>query len=72
MLPLLPRTWHAGLLSHAVPWLSDVQGSSVLAQLVKQAAGRISIMAGGGVRAANAEALLQATAVRELHSSAKR
>jgi copper homeostasis protein len=60
------------LLSPAVLWLCDMQGSSVLEQLVKQAAGRISIMAGGGVRSANAAALLQGTGVRELHSSAKR
>jgi hypothetical protein len=59
-------------LSHAVLLCSDVQGSSVLAQLVKQAGGRISIMAAGGVRSANAAALLQATGVCELHSSAKR
>lgn len=51
--------------------LLSVQGAEVLAALVKQAAGRISIMAGGGVTASNA-AELQALGVSELHSSAKR
>lgn len=49
----------------------SVQGADVLAALVKQAAGRISVMAGGGVTADNA-AELQALGVPELHSSAKR
>ncbi|KAF6266704.1 copper homeostasis protein cutC [Scenedesmus sp. NREL 46B-D3] len=48
-----------------------MQGADVLAALVKQAAGRISVMAGGGVTADNA-AELQALGVPELHSSAKR
>lgn len=52
--------------------LHCVQGSAVLVQLVKQAAGRISIIAGGSVRASNAAALLKDTGVQELHSSAKR
>ncbi|WIA29110.1 hypothetical protein OEZ86_011621 [Tetradesmus obliquus] len=50
---------------------SALQGAEVLAALVKQAAGRVSIMAGGGVTASNA-AELQALGVSELHSSAKR
>jgi copper homeostasis protein len=48
-----------------------VQGAEVLAGLVKQAAGRITIMAGGGATASNAAQLL-ALGVPELHSSAKR
>jgi copper homeostasis protein len=50
--------------------LLSAQGAKVIAALVKQAAGRISIMAGGGVTATNA-AQLQELGVRELHSSAK-
>lgn len=48
-----------------------MQGSVVLAQLVQQAAGRITIMAGGGVRSGNAAQLIAATGVKELHSSAR-
>lgn len=49
-----------------------MQGAGVIAGLVKQAAGRISIMIGGGVTAANAATLLAETGAQELHSSAKR
>ncbi len=42
-----------------------------LAALVRQAAGRIVIMPGGGVTAGNAPALLAATGVAELHSSCR-
>lgn len=48
------------------------QGRQVIRQLVQQAAGRITIMAGGGVRASNAVALVAATGVTELHSAASR
>ena len=37
-----------------------------------QAAGRIAVMAAGGVRAGNAANMLQLTGVRELHTSARR
>jgi copper homeostasis protein len=46
------------------------QGLPVLQQLVAQAAGRISIMAGGGVTAANVCQLI-AAGLQEVHSSAK-
>jgi len=42
----------------------------MLQQLVAQAAGRITIMAGGGVTAANVGQLL-AAGLQEVHSSAK-
>jgi len=48
------------------------QGLEVLAAAVKQAAGRISIMAGSGVTAANAAGILKHTAVPELHASCSR
>lgn len=44
-------------------------GRDALAAAVKQAAGRISIMAGSGVSAASAERLLLHAGVRELHAS---
>ncbi len=46
-----------------------VEGASLIKQLVSQAAGRIALMAGGGVRPENAP-LLRATGVQALHSSA--
>ncbi len=46
------------------------QGAKLLAELVKQASGRIEIMAGGGVSAANA-AELAATGVDALHLTGK-
>ncbi|MBE2894975.1 copper homeostasis protein CutC [Spirabiliibacterium falconis] len=47
-------------------------GRKLIAQLVCQARGRISIMAGAGVNAQNANDLLTATGADELHLSAKR
>jgi len=47
-----------------------VEGISVLAKLVAQAADRISIMPGGGVRAANIAQLMQ-TGATEFHTSAR-
>lgn len=44
------------------------QGAAMLERLVKQAAGRIEIMAGSGVSAQNAQAVL-ATGVNALHAS---
>ncbi|KAK9825200.1 hypothetical protein WJX81_007481 [Elliptochloris bilobata] len=51
---------------------SALEGAAVISGLVVQAAGRIAVMAGGGIRAGNAAALLQRTGVRELHTSAHR
>ncbi|KAK9805470.1 hypothetical protein WJX72_000152 [[Myrmecia] bisecta] len=48
-----------------------LQGSDVLAELVSQAAGRISILPGGGVRETNIAQLVRQTGARELHSSAR-
>lgn len=48
-------------------WLGRVK----IAQLVKQSAGRISIMPGAGVTATNAADIVETTAVNELHFSAK-
>jgi len=43
-------------------------GASRIRALVEQAAGRIGVLAGGSVRAHNAEALVRETGVTELHS----
>lgn len=43
------------------------EGRTLLAELVRQAAGRITIVAGGGVHEDNAAELVKATGVRELH-----
>ena len=43
-------------------------GASVLAELVRAAAGRITILPGGGINAANLEAVVRATDPREVHS----
>ncbi len=51
---------------------SAAEGVATIASLVKQARGRIAVLAGGGVTADNAAAIVAATGVRELHSSAKR
>src|SRR5690606_1893423 len=45
-------------------------GQALITELVRRAAGRISIMAGSGVSEDNVEALVKATGVREIHSSA--
>lgn len=47
------------------------EGCPTLVQLNKAAHGRITIMPGGGVTAANASAILAATGCREIHASAK-
>jgi copper homeostasis protein len=49
-----------------------VQGMDRLAQLQKDARGRISIMAGGGIRPVNVRALALKTGVGEVHSSLSR
>jgi len=43
-------------------------GASVLAELVRAAAGRITILPGGGINAANLEAVVRATDPLEVHS----
>ena len=47
-----------------------IAGSENIKNLVTQAAGRISIMAGGGVRSANVAQLLAIPGLNEVHSSA--
>lgn len=47
-----------------------LEGSAIIHQLVAAARGRITIMAGGGVRSANIEALIAAAAAHEYHTSA--
>ena len=47
-----------------------LEGAPVLARLVTQAAGRITIMPGGGVRPANIAQLIKETGATEYHSSA--
>eukprot|EP00775_Hariotina_reticulata_P013722 gene13722-13844_t len=51
---------------------SALQGADTLRALVVQAAGRVTLMAGGGVNSSNAAWLMSHTGVSELHSSAKR
>lgn len=45
------------------------EGAAILARLVEQAAGRIVVMPGGSIRAANISALAVATGAAEYHSS---
>lgn len=47
------------------------EGAAEIASLVKQAAGRIVIMAGGGINAGNAARIVKETGVREIHFSVK-
>ena len=47
------------------------EGAAKIAELVRGAAGRIGIMAGGGVNASNVADLVRATGVREVHLSTK-
>lgn len=51
------------------PW--PLQGADRIAELVRRSAGRIAVLAGGGVVPDNAAELLQLTGVAEIHSSAK-
>lgn len=50
---------------------SAPEGAAQIAALVRQSAGRVAIMPGGGVTAANVRALLEATGAREVHFSAR-
>lgn len=45
------------------------QGAARLAGLVRQSAGRIEILPGGGIRASNARPLLDATGCRQIHGT---
>jgi len=58
------------LTSGLVPQAMD--GAAMIAQLVKQAGGRIIIMPGSGVRADNIVSLAQQTGAVEFHSSARK
>lgn len=51
---------------------SAVAGQAQLAALVAQAAGRIRVMPGAGISAANIRALARHTGAREFHTSARR
>ncbi|MGV3658026.1 MAG: copper homeostasis protein CutC [Chitinophagaceae bacterium] len=48
-----------------------MEGKEVLQQLVQQAHGRITIMPGSGLRAANIETIAQQTGATEFHTSAR-
>jgi copper homeostasis protein len=48
------------------------EGADVIAAMVERAAGRLSIMAGSGVSAANAAELVRRTGVRDVHGSCSR
>lgn len=50
---------------------SALEGASLIASLVSQAAGRIKIMAGAGVNPDNIEEVIRRTGVRDIHASAK-
>jgi copper homeostasis protein len=50
---------------------SALSGAGAIAQLVTQAAGRIVVMPGAGLSAANVAALAEATGATEFHASAK-
>jgi copper homeostasis protein len=51
---------------------SAPEGAAMLARMVEAARGRLSIVAGAGVRPDNIAALVAATGVREVHGSASR
>ena len=48
-----------------------IEGANVITHMVKQAAGRIKIMAGAGVNEQNVTGLIHFTGVKEVHSSAR-
>jgi copper homeostasis protein len=51
---------------------SAPEGTSLLAKLVQQSAGRISIMPGAGINATNLKQLRQDTGAHEFHASARK
>lgn len=50
---------------------SALDGAQVIAGLVKQAAGRIKVMAGAGIRSANMAEVVRLTQAHEFHGSAR-
>lgn len=48
-----------------------LDGAPLIRKLIEQAEGRITIMPGGGITAANIAAIAEATGAREFHASAK-
>ena len=50
---------------------SAPEGAAAIAKLVRRAAGRIGIMAGGGLNGTNVAALVRTSGVREVHLSTK-
>ena len=50
--------------------LSALRGAATIAALVRQAEGRIAIMAGGGINEANAARIVKETGVTEIHVGA--
>lgn len=48
-----------------------MEGAQLIAQLVKQARGRITVMAGSGVRTSNVAELIAATGVQAVHGTAR-
>ncbi|GIL93183.1 hypothetical protein Vretifemale_20580 [Volvox reticuliferus] len=52
--------------------LTALQGADTIAELVHRSAGRITVLAGGGVTPTNAAELVRRTGVTEIHSTAKR
>jgi len=50
---------------------SAAQGQDLIAKLIDRAAGRISLMPGGGISEANITPLLQSTGAKEIHLSAR-
>ena len=48
------------------------EGAEVLAALVRQAAGRIEILPGGGINPSNARRLVEASGCRQLHGTFKK
>lgn len=48
-----------------------LKGAPLIARLIEQAAGRISIMPGAGVRPENLRALIETTGAQEYHTTAK-
>ncbi len=49
-----------------------IEGMDLIAKLVKQAAGRINMLAGGGVRLHNIQTLVERTGVSECHVSGRK